>query len=101
MTEREHQLWTRYLRSRSIPDRNALVEHYYPDLERIVRGRPPVVRASGRMGQRRRERPVSNDDVSEAAVSLVEAVEQYQPSVTGHPQVGLYPMGADVDSRLK
>ena len=79
MTKREAKLWMRYQRSRSIPDRNALVEFYLPDLDAICRGRTPRVRTGTRAAGRRLARSVMPDDVADAAVRLMECVESFDP----------------------
>ena len=68
MKPKEIQLWKTYRRSRSIANRNALVEYYLPDLPKIIgsacpRHKPPFV---------------TDEDVSAGSVGLIHAVERYR-----------------------
>lgn len=63
------ELWSRYLQSRSVEDRNALVERYMPWADNIVR----------RMA-RKLPSHAAQDAASDAVVGLIQAVERYDPA---------------------
>jgi len=68
MTKHEQLLWSCYQRSRSIPDRNVLVEHYLPDLPCICRS---IAAKRGRVAL--------DEAISDATLRLITCVEQWRP----------------------
>jgi RNA polymerase sporulation-specific sigma factor len=68
MTKREKQLWAAYRQSRTVENRNALVEHYYPKIKGIIIACCP--RTVGL--------PCTDDDVGAASVGLVKSIESYK-----------------------
>ena len=70
LAEIDKSLWSRYHKTRSISDRNKLVEQYLP-----------WARHKAFKLIRKRRAGVSVDDyISEAAIGLIKAVEKYDPS---------------------
>ena len=68
MTKHEQLLWSCYQRSRSIPDRNVLVEHYLPDLPCICGS---IAAKCGRIAL--------DDAISDATLRLIACIEQWRP----------------------